>query len=172
LIQTLRGYRRPVSGATLASELGVSIRTLYRDIDTLKAQGAHIEGAAGLGFVLRPGFMLPPLMISEHEIEALVLGSRWVAERADHELATGARRALSKIAAVLPSDLRPLLEDAGLIIGPAATVPAGDGEIASPAPLGPSNITMKIRPVSSGRSVARLKAVKLRTTRMPLQLIP
>ena len=56
----------------------MSLRTLYRDIETLKAEGAHIDGEAGVGYVLRPGFMLPPLMFSEEEIEALVLGSRWV----------------------------------------------------------------------------------------------
>lgn len=60
LIQTMRRYRRPVSGKVLAEETGISIRTLYRDIATLQAQGAHIEGEPGLGYVLRPGFMLPP----------------------------------------------------------------------------------------------------------------
>jgi predicted DNA-binding transcriptional regulator YafY len=57
----LRRHRRPVSGAVLADAVGVSLRTLYRDIETLKAQGAHIDGEAGVGYVLRPGFMLPPL---------------------------------------------------------------------------------------------------------------
>src|ERR1700686_2893342 len=81
LIQLLRRHRFPISGAALAEELGVSLRTLYRDIETLIAQGARIDGEAGVGYVLRPGFMLPPLMFSEEEIDALVLGSRWVAER-------------------------------------------------------------------------------------------
>ena len=76
LLQALRRYRRPVSGKALAQELGVSMRTLYRDIATLQAQGADIEGEPGVGYVLRPGFILPPLMFSEDEIEALVLGSR------------------------------------------------------------------------------------------------
>jgi predicted DNA-binding transcriptional regulator YafY len=80
LLQVVRRYRRPVSGQTLAQEVGVSLRTLYRDIASLQAQGANIEGAPGVGYVLRPGFMLPPLMFSEEEIEALVLGSRWVAD--------------------------------------------------------------------------------------------
>ena len=62
LIQLLRRHRRPVAGAVLALELGVSLRTLYRDIESLKAQGAPIDGEAGIGFVLRPGFLLPPLM--------------------------------------------------------------------------------------------------------------
>ncbi len=83
LIQVLRRHRWPVSGAALARELEVSLRTLYRDIDALKAQGARIDGEPGVGYVLRPGFMLPPLMFSEEEIEALVLGSQWVARRAD-----------------------------------------------------------------------------------------
>lgn len=104
LIQVLRRHRRPVSGAALAEDVGVSLRTLYRDIDTLKAQGAHIEGEAGVGYVLKPGFMLPPMMFSEEEIEALVLGSR--SERADAPLGNAARNALAKIGAVLPSDLK------------------------------------------------------------------
>ena len=64
LIQLLRRHRRPVAGAMLAAELGVSLRTLYRDIEALKAQGASIDGEAGVGYVLRPGFMLPPLMFT------------------------------------------------------------------------------------------------------------
>jgi biotin operon repressor len=94
LIQLLRGYRRPVSGAVLAEALGTSRRTLYRDIETLNAQGAQIDGEPGVGYVLRPGFMLPPLMFSEDEIEAIVLGSRWVADRTDAALS--ARSALAR----------------------------------------------------------------------------
>ena len=73
LLQTLRRHRLPVSGHRLASELGISLRTLYRDIATLQAQGAEIDGEPGMGYVLKPGFMLPPLMFSTEEIEALVL---------------------------------------------------------------------------------------------------
>ena len=69
----------------------MSLRTLYRDIATLQGQGAHIDGAPGLGYLLRPGFLLPPLMFSEEEIDALVLGSRWVAERTDARLSRAAR---------------------------------------------------------------------------------
>src|SRR5712692_11642714 len=118
LIQLLRRHRFPISGASLAQELGVSLRTLYRDIETLNAQGARIDGEAGIGYVLRPGFMLPPLMFSEEEIEALVLGSRWVAERADAPLSKAAANVLAKIGAVLPKDLRETLDDSGLLIGP------------------------------------------------------
>ena len=131
LIQVLRRHRRPVAGAALADEIGVSIRTLYRDIETLKAQGAHIDGEAGLGYVLRPGFMLPPLMFSEEEIEALVLGMRWVKERADAALGAAAGNALAKIGAVLPSDLRDSLDASSLLIGPGYPIAAGDAELAA-----------------------------------------
>ncbi len=129
LIQVLRRHRHPVSGASLAEATGVSLRTVYRDIDTLKAEGAHIDGEAGVGYVLRPGFMLPPLMFSEEEIEAIVLGSRWVHQRADKSLAGAAANVLAKIGAVLPDDLRETLDDSGLLVGPGETVSAGDAEL-------------------------------------------
>ncbi|TPM06239.1 MULTISPECIES: YafY family protein [unclassified Mesorhizobium] len=118
LIQTLRRHRMPVSGQSLADELGISIRTLYRDIATLQGQGAPIEGEAGLGYVLKPGFMLPPLMFSDEEIEAIVLGSRWVAKQPDSRLSTAAVNALAKIASVLPDDLREDLDATALLVGP------------------------------------------------------
>jgi predicted DNA-binding transcriptional regulator YafY len=129
LIQLLRRHRFPVAGAVLADELGVSLRTLYRDIDTLKAQGAPIDGEAGVGYVLRPGFMLPPLMFSEEEIEALVLGGRWVAGRTDEPLGRAARNAIAKIAAVLPDDLKDSLETSTLLIGKDQRIAAGDTEL-------------------------------------------
>lgn len=126
LVQLLRRHRQPVSGRRLADELGVSIRTLYRDIVTLQAQGAPIEGEPGLGYVLKPGFMLPPLMFGEDEIEALLLGSRWVADRADGPLALAARDAMAKIVAVLPPDLSRRVEDAVLILGPGRAIASGE----------------------------------------------
>jgi predicted DNA-binding transcriptional regulator YafY len=126
LIQLLRGHRYPVTGAVLAQALGVSLRTLYRDIATLQAQGALIEGEPGLGYVLRPGFMLPPLMFSEEEIEALVLGSVWVSQRADPRLRDGAKSAVAKIAAVLPDDLRQTLENTAFLV-PRIQDQAADG---------------------------------------------
>lgn len=128
LIQILRRHRYPVPGKHLAEELDVSLRTLYRDIATLQAQGAFIEGEPGLGYVLRPGFMLPPLMFSEEEIEALVLGSRWVARRTDKKLRLAATNVLAKISAVLPEDLRHQLEYSGLLIGPVKTAIENDDE--------------------------------------------
>lgn len=130
LIQILRNNRYPVTGQVLADNLNISLRTLYRDIQTLQTQGANIEGEAGLGYVLRPGFTLPPLMFTENELEALVLGSRWVADRADTELQEAARHALSKIAAVLPNDLRRELDAATLLIGPNEYVIKTDAELA------------------------------------------
>src|SRR6188768_1984826 len=128
LMQVLRRHRRPVSGATLARELRISIRTLYRDIASLQSQGAHIDGEPGMGYVLRPGFMLPPLMFSEEEIEALVLGSRWVARRTDKKLRAAASNVLAKISAVLPENLRYQLEFSGLLIGPVNTAIEQDDE--------------------------------------------
>ena len=128
LIQLLRQHRQPVSGAALADELGISLRTLYRDIATLIGQGAHIDGEPGVGYLLRPGFMLPPLMFTEDEIEALVLGTRWVAQRTDASLRKAARTALTKIVAVLPDDMKDA-EDTGLLVGPGEAIAAGDAEL-------------------------------------------
>lgn len=117
LLQLLRNRRVPVPGPALASELGVSLRTLYRDIATLQAQGADIRGEPGLGYVLLPGFTLPPLMFSADELEALLLGSRWVANRAaDERLGAAARSALSKIGEVLPGELREVIDTGAFMI--------------------------------------------------------
>ena len=118
LLQLLRRHRQPLSGAAIAQALDISLRTLYRDIATLQAQGADIDGAPGLGYVLKPGFVLPPLMFSTEEVEALVLGSRWVSERGDPRLASAAGDALAKIAAVLPAELRLELETSALLVPP------------------------------------------------------
>jgi predicted DNA-binding transcriptional regulator YafY len=118
LIQILRRHRRPVRGAELAEELRVSLRTVYRDIQGLIATGARIDGEAGIGFVLRAGYTLPPLMFNAEEIEALVLGSRMVAGSADEPLARAARDALAKIAAVLPEERREEIESLGLLSAP------------------------------------------------------
>ncbi|GAA0656459.1 putative DNA-binding transcriptional regulator YafY [Sphingomonas insulae] len=131
LIQLLRQYRRPVAAVTLAATLGVSVRTVYRDIDTLKGQGADIAGEAGVGYVLRPGFLLPPLMFTEDEIEALVLGSRWVAEQADGPLGKAAQAVVAKISAVLPPELKAGVEGSGLLIGPGEPMAALDGALAT-----------------------------------------
>jgi predicted DNA-binding transcriptional regulator YafY len=126
LMQILRRYRFPVNGAVLAAELGVSLRTLYRDIAALQGQGASIDGEAGVGYLLRPGYTLPPLNFTEEEIEALVLGSRWVERKTDARLARAAREALVKIGAVLPPERRDELDLNALRI-PATDAAADEG---------------------------------------------
>lgn len=121
LLQALRRRRRPVSAAALAKELGVSVRTIYRDIATLAAQGAPIDGEAGLGYVLRPGFLLPPLMFVQEEVEAMVLGLRLVVRQSDPSLAQAAVDAAAKINAVLPDALRESALSSSLYAGPAGS---------------------------------------------------
>ncbi len=116
LLQNLRRRKYAVSGRVLADELAVSLRTLYRDIAALQAQGAPIEGEAGVGYILRPGYILPPLMFTPEEIEAMLLGTRWVIERGDVQLVEAARDVLAKIGAVLPPALKRDLETGTLLI--------------------------------------------------------
>ncbi len=117
LIQLLRRHRRPVTAAAIAGELGISQRTVYRDVATLVRQGVPVTGEAGLGYVLQPGFVLPPLMFTEDEVEALVLGLRWAAGRGDPGVSVAALDALAKIAAVLPPAARDAMPHAGLLAG-------------------------------------------------------
>lgn len=102
LLELLRGHKRAVSGHVLAEHLHVSLRTIYRDIATLQAQGAQIDGSAGVGFVLCAGYTLPPLMFTAEELEAIDLGLRWVMERTQMGLDAAATQSLAKLAAVLP----------------------------------------------------------------------
>lgn len=114
LIQGLRRRRRPVTADTLAAELDVSVRTVYRDIAALARQGVPVRGEAGIGYVLDAGFDMPPLMLSPDEIEAVLVGMRWLTERADPVLARAAEDVVSKVAAVLPVHLKPILLDGAL----------------------------------------------------------
>jgi predicted DNA-binding transcriptional regulator YafY len=98
--------------------LGVSIRTLYRDIASLRALGADVAGEPGLGFILRSGFLLPPIMFTAEEVDALVVGSRWVAGRADKPLAEAARKAMARLTAVMPNELADRVEAQYLAVGP------------------------------------------------------
>lgn len=114
VMDALRRHRRPVTAQQLADEQAVSVRTLYRDIQTLIGLGAPIDGEAGVGYMLRPGFFLPPLMFTPEELEALVLGARWVEGQPDDGLSAAARNALGKIATASPDDLRDRLATTGL----------------------------------------------------------
>jgi predicted DNA-binding transcriptional regulator YafY len=105
LIQALRG-RRVVTAHRLAELLEVSERTVYRDVRDLQLSGIPIEGEAGVGYVLRRGADVPPLMFTRNELEALVVGARLVEAWTGSRLARSARQALTKIEAVLPEALR------------------------------------------------------------------
>ena len=105
IIQLLRS-RRVTTARWLAEELEISERTVYRDIRDLMLSGVPIEGEAGVGYALRRGFDLPPLMFTEEEITAVTLGVRMVKSWADPLLAKAADHALSKIETVLPEHLK------------------------------------------------------------------
>jgi predicted DNA-binding transcriptional regulator YafY len=105
VIQLLR-RRNVATAAWLAQELEVSERTIYRDVRDLTLSGVPIEGEAGVGYILRRGFDLPPLMFTEAEIEAMVLGARVVTSWGDAGLAKAAAEALARVEAVLPDRLR------------------------------------------------------------------
>src|SRR4051812_40552151 len=130
LVQVLRRHRTPVSARELADELEISIRSVYRDVQTLRAEGATIDGEPGVGYLLRPGFMLPPLMFTDEELEALLLGLRLTAEHADAALGRAAAEVVAKLRAVLPKDLRTLLDETALLAGPALSRPAETVELA------------------------------------------
>ena len=132
LMDAMRGSRRPVTAAALAEKLGVSERTIYRDMQTLAELGAPVEGSAGLGYLLRSGFFLPPLMFDTDELEALVLGARWVRRQGDPALAHAAANALAKIATATPKDLRDDMADTSLWVPLMRDTPEHD-EFVQPA---------------------------------------
>ncbi len=103
LLELLRGGRL-TTARRLAERLEVSERTIYRDIADLMASGVPIEGAAGVGYVMRPGFDAPPLMFSRGEIAALVTGARLVEAWGGAAMARAASEALAKITAVVPAE--------------------------------------------------------------------
>jgi predicted DNA-binding transcriptional regulator YafY len=102
IIQILRRHKKPTSARQIAEELEVATRTIYRDIVHLQACHVPIEGEPGIGYVMRKGYDLPPLMFDPQELEVLVLGARMVADRGDSALAKAAEDVLAKVSAVLP----------------------------------------------------------------------
>jgi predicted DNA-binding transcriptional regulator YafY len=113
IIQLMR-RNKLIRARDLAHKLEISERTVYRDIQDLVASGVPIAGEAGVGYVLKGGFDLPPLMFTQEEIEALVLGARIVRSWADPGLAEAAEDVLAKVAAVLPAKLRSYMEETPL----------------------------------------------------------
>ncbi|WP_232630339.1 helix-turn-helix transcriptional regulator [Methylobacterium sp. Leaf118] len=109
LLHAMRVLPAPVTAARLAEETGVSLRSLYRDIDSLRAAGARIEGERGYGYRLIEDPALPPQTFDRIEIEALVLGLSEVRQMGDPALAAAAASVLAKVAATLPDRLEPHL---------------------------------------------------------------
>src|SRR5207245_390597 len=109
IIQSLRTAPHPVTAATLADKLEVRVRTIYRDIAALQASRVPIEGAPGLGYVLRRGFDLPPLMFTSDEIDAIAVGARHVRRLRDPKLQQAAESVLAKVTAIVPETLQPYL---------------------------------------------------------------
>ncbi|MCJ8338492.1 MAG: YafY family transcriptional regulator [Pseudomonadales bacterium] len=105
LLTLLRGRRTVITARSLAESLQVSERTIYRDMQALTLSGIPIEGEAGVGYRLKPGFSIPPIMFNAQELEALQLGARMVQRWADDELGAAADSALTKIRAILPDRL-------------------------------------------------------------------
>ena len=126
-----RSHRRPVAGTELAERLNVSIRTLYRDIASLRALGADIEGEPGVGYMLQSGFLLPPIMFTVEEVDALVLGSLWVADKADRPMAEAARKTMARLTAVMPVELTDRVEARYLEVMPSRHATSEDVDVSA-----------------------------------------
>ncbi len=136
IIQILRRMKL-ARARDLAEELEVSERTVYRDIRDLVANGVPVDGEAGVGYVLRDGYDLPPLMFNEREIEALVLGARIVGSWTDPEMAAAANDVIAKVASVVPDDLRGAMTDIALL--------APEAHYAEPLSVDPRQLRQAVR---------------------------
>ena len=105
IVQILRRRRQPTNASLIADELGVVPRTIYRDIVALQAAQVPIVGERGIGYVLRKGYDLPPLMFDAQELEVIVLGAQMVAARGDAALIKASEDVIAKVQAVLPNRL-------------------------------------------------------------------
>jgi predicted DNA-binding transcriptional regulator YafY len=126
IAQYLRG-RRLTTARQLADWLAVSERTIYRDIRDLSLSGVPVEGEAGIGYRIKAGFDLQPLMFSPDEIDALVIGMRMVQAWGGPQLAASAAAALAKVTLALPKEKREFVETTALF-APAFHIPALHGE--------------------------------------------
>ncbi|MCR3683843.1 HTH domain-containing protein [Citrobacter freundii] len=118
LLQILRAQRYPITASTLSERLGISVRSLYRDIKTLQHQEVCIEGGAGIGYIVKSDFHLPPLNLSHEEVNAITLGLNWVSHNTDHDFKIIAKNALAKIHTVISGELKNLIESQSYLIGP------------------------------------------------------
>ena len=116
IVIVVRRRRTATTATHLAERLGVSERTVYRDIRDLILAGTPIDGEAGVGYRIRPGYDLPPLMFDRDEIQALVIGARIVRQFGDPALARASDAILGKVAAIVPKDLAPLVAETRLFV--------------------------------------------------------
>jgi len=116
IIQALRTAAHPVTAATLAERLEVTVRTIDRDIAALQGSRVPIEGAPGLGYVLRRGFDLPPLMFTSEEADAIAIGVRLLRRLRDVKLQRAAESVLAKLAVVAPEPLQTHLVSAPIYV--------------------------------------------------------
>jgi predicted DNA-binding transcriptional regulator YafY len=123
LLDRLRTRSTPVSAETLAQEMEVSLRTVYRDLADLQTQGAPIRGEGGVGYVMDHGYFMPSLHLSQDELEALAFGARLTAARGGPALAKAAATAIAKLASAVGSDDRSALLEAPIAVGPSAVAP-------------------------------------------------
>jgi len=137
IIQILRTVSRPVTAATLAEKLEVTVRTIYRDIAALQGSRVPIEGAPGLGYVMRRGFDLPPLMFTTEEIDAIAVGVRLLRRLRDRKLQEAAESVLGKLSAVVPQPLQSQLVAAPLYVS--------DGSAPEVTGVDPSQLRSAIR---------------------------
>ena len=128
LLDLMRLRSTPVTAASLADELGVSVRSVYRDIADLQAMGAPIRGEGGIGYVMERGYFLPSLRFETDELDAIILGLKLVAERAAPLLDGAAQRAAAKISSALVEAQRDSMVDSALEAGPHSTA-NGDGNV-------------------------------------------
>lgn len=147
IIQRLRTARTPVTAAALAEYLEVTPRTVYRDIAALQGSRVPIEGAAGIGYVLRRGYDLPPLMFTEDELEAVLVGMRLLRRTRDSGLQAAAESVLSKLAAVLPGPLRAQLDAPPFMVS--------EGQVREPQAVSLAELRVAIREARKLRIVYR-----------------
>lgn len=146
LLQFLRSKRLPITASELAVEFAVSERTIYRDIQTLAGQGAAILGEAGVGYILRDDFFLPPLSFDREEAAAIMLGLRFVLRRGDSAQGAAAEAARAKLAAVTPEQF------------------SVAEQLAAPLLVGPS-------PPAKGQTLERVRGALMRERKLAIEYI-
>jgi predicted DNA-binding transcriptional regulator YafY len=139
IIETLRGRRKAVTAQEIAEAMEVSVRTIYRDVADLMASGVPVDGEAGVGYVLRPGFHMPPVNLDQEEVEALALGVAMAVRFGDKALASAAERLRGKLMAVMPPSLADSFDQIAIY------APMHNGSIRVPEGFGPLRRAMRER---------------------------